>query len=93
MTPDSYDSSAGLEPVWTRVYRPGGRLAHLRGERIACETASPQDRYDPDTWLGTGSQAEYDRAASLPLCLRCFAAREAGGLDHRLGTGHGASLA
>jgi hypothetical protein len=25
------------------------------------------------SWYGTGSQAEYDRAASLPLCRRCVA--------------------
>ena len=25
----------------------------------------------PAGWLGTGSQAEYERAAALPLCKRC----------------------
>jgi hypothetical protein len=23
-------------------------------------------------WLGTGSQAEYERLAGLPMCLRCL---------------------
>ena len=27
----------------------------------------------PDEWRGTGSQAEYDLAAALPLCKRCGA--------------------
>jgi len=27
----------------------------------------------PWIWLGTGSQDEYDKAASLPLCKRCEA--------------------
>lgn len=29
--------------------------------------------WDPDGWLGTGTQEEYDRDAGLPLCARCVA--------------------
>lgn len=41
-----------------------------------------------EDFLGTGSQDEIDHAASLPLCLECFAAREGQLPDERLGTGH-----
>jgi hypothetical protein len=34
--------------------------------------------HDPDGWLGTGSQEEYELAAELPLCRRCE--RQAKGL-------------
>jgi hypothetical protein len=63
--------------VFTRVYRAGGRVAHLRPEDLQYPAAPVcQDpRYDRDgEWLGTGTQEEYERAASLPLCQRCAAA-------------------
>lgn len=25
-----------------------------------------------ESWLGTGSQAEYDKARRMPLCIRCM---------------------
>ncbi len=34
-----------------------------------CGTRVPYSAY----WRGTGSQAEYERAASLPECKRCLA--------------------
>lgn len=82
MTSDAYDSTParGTGPVWTRVYRPYARHAHLRQDvglgSVACD---PLDRRwpDDDEWRGTGSQEEYDRAAVLPLCTACFAIREA----------------
>jgi hypothetical protein len=84
MTPcDAYDStpSRGTELTGTRVYRKGGRYAHLRKEDgsgdIACKGPfSKQDGRD-DHWLGTGSQAEYDHAARLLLHPACFSVREA----------------
>lgn len=97
MTPDEYDSRPGAEPPRTRVYRLTGRYAHLRREdgslTIECEAALPGPRHDPDTWRGTGDQAEYDKAARLPLCPGCFRARERQLPDPRLGAGHGAVLA
>lgn len=79
----AYDSAPprGSELPWTRVYRKGGWMAHLRREDGAADIAclgllSPEDGRD-DHWLGTGSQAEYDHAAQMPLCPRCFAVREA----------------
>jgi hypothetical protein len=48
--------------------------------------------YEPDTWLGTGAQHEYEKAAALPLCPRCFAVREHAFPDPRLGSGHDRDL-
>lgn len=79
MTPDAYDSSPprGSALAWTRVYKRGGRYAHLRrpdgSQVIACSCADGTE----DCWLGTGSQAEYEHAAALPLHPGCFAVREA----------------
>lgn len=79
----AYDSAParGTGLAWTRVYRLRGRKAHLRredGASIACWPADqPGDSGTEDHWLGTGSQAEYEHAAALPLCLACFAVREA----------------
>lgn len=82
---DAYDSAParGAPPGWSRVYRKGGRKAHLvhyEGLWIACDDLADPKMGEPSagSWLGTGSQQEYDRAASLPLCLACFAVREAG---------------
>lgn len=33
-----------------------------------------------DDWLGTGSQAEYERAAELPTCTRCLKALQLQGV-------------
>jgi hypothetical protein len=44
--------------------------------------------YHPNSWLGTGSQDEYDQAEQLPLCLRCFAIRERQLPDVNLDRGH-----
>jgi len=55
---------------YARVYLPHGTVAHLMapfGSRyVLCPAGSRAGE-----WLGTGSQAEYDRAAALPLCFRC----------------------
>lgn len=56
----------------TRVYRPKGAYAHLVPEGqdpsgyliVMC-------RLGGKGWLGTGSQAEYEHAASLPVCGGC----------------------
>jgi hypothetical protein len=59
----------------TRVYLPRGRVAHLRrpwSPGVMCPSVPGTP--GPGEWLGTGSQGEYDKAASLPLCRRCQAA-------------------
>lgn len=97
-SPDSYDGGPvrpGLEPVYTRVYRPHGKIAHLWELAGGCPVMnrwSDPDWLDRESWLGTGSQEEYEHAAKLPLCTDCFRRREAGGLDPRLGAGHGVEM-
>ena len=80
---DAYDSTPvrGTPLEWTRVYRSGGRHAHLREESgglIACSVWRFREGGWEAGWLGTGSQDEYEHAAGLPLCLGCFAVRESG---------------
>lgn len=60
----------------TRVYVLHGKIAHLLppGERPGVGYSRALCARSPalfGVWLGTGSQSEYDRAASLPLCSRC----------------------
>lgn len=66
----------------TRVFTRTGRVAHLRRDYHSmlgtidalCGLAPlPWD----GGWYGTGSQAEYDRADSLPTCKRCQRIEEA----------------
>lgn len=88
-TADAYDSSPlpGTAIEWTRVYRRGGKVAHLHssGYRIACDDPAESVMPPPNdgSWLGTGSQDEYEKAASLRLCRTCFARREAGRIAER----------
>lgn len=65
----------------TRVYRPTGRTTHhllppgdtaSSGVETLCGIRNSLGR----TWLGTGGQEEYEKAASLPVCKRCEAAAE-----------------
>jgi protein-tyrosine phosphatase len=56
-----------------RLYLRRGSRAHLSppfggGSRYVLCAAEPTW---PGEWLGTGSQEEYDRAASLPICRHC----------------------
>lgn len=55
-----------------RMYTPSGAMAHLvrrslYGSRVAACGLYPW----PSEFLGTGTQAEYERAERLPLCKRC----------------------
>lgn len=69
------DAHGGLE--WR--YLPGGKVAHaiarFCGElnQTAVCGASPVWYLPSGAWCGTGSQAEYERAAGLPRCRRCLA--------------------
>jgi hypothetical protein len=63
-------------PQPTRVYTPYGKMAHLLplGDRATAGYPVALCRRSPalfDSWLGTGSQGEYEKAAALPLCKRC----------------------
>lgn len=64
-----------LEYEWH--YVPRGKVTHARKRRSGgldgtarCGTAPAW--YEPIDWHGTGSQAEYERAAALPKCRRCL---------------------
>ena len=63
----------------TRLYTPQGAVAHLQPplssgvKTVLCPRMWPW----PDGWLGTGSQAEYEKAAALPTCKECL--KRAGG--------------
>jgi len=63
----------------TRVYALHGKMAHLLApwESPNLGYAFTLCRRQPrlfTAWLGTGSQAEYERAASLPACEQCLRA-------------------
>lgn len=53
----------------TRVYTRHGRVAHViwADQRAVCHITPTW----PDTWFGTGSQTEYEKAARLPVCKLC----------------------
>ena len=65
---------------YTRVYTRQGQVAHLMrliatglaDYQFALCSVGPIEREGEDgSLLGTGNQAEYERAASLPLCAVC----------------------
>lgn len=59
----------------TRAYTYRGRVAHLlppdasanNGDAALCGRAA----WACSPWFGTGSQREYEKAASLPTCILC----------------------
>jgi hypothetical protein len=60
----------------TRVYTRTGAKAHLLPPLTSPNAGYPvalcgrQPEFS-DSWRGTGTQAEHERAAELPLCSRC----------------------
>lgn len=56
---------------YTRVYTPHGHVAHLRQHHSHSSILCPVVPEWPGEWLGTGNQAEYEKAASLDLCAVC----------------------
>lgn len=56
---------------WERMYLAEGHRAHwvhrsdVYGAMAACGT------YGGGWWLGTGDQAEYEKAEALPVCRNC----------------------
>jgi hypothetical protein len=92
LSPDAASSSPqrGTGPVYTRVYRRGGRVAHILEAVIG--TGCEREEEDHAIWRGTGSQREYDLAAKKPLCPKCFRWRESAVSDPRLGSGHGTEM-
>lgn len=94
MSVDSYNSAPprpGGPLVWTRVYLPCGRRAHLLEVGSGCPVVWAHERSD---FLGTGYQAEYERAAAKPLCRDCWRVQGhyANHPDERLGMAHGVEM-
>jgi len=64
-----------------RRYTRYGRVAHLLDPLEYSERTGTAAvlcglwEWYVHSWLGTGSQAEYERAASLPVCKNCQARR------------------
>lgn len=60
-----------LPPAHEWLYLKNGKVAHalstFTGTRFVAECGAGAWR----TWYGTGSQDEYEQAASLPKCARC----------------------
>lgn len=56
---------------WHWRYLVTGKVAHALRPPIAGAAACGVDGWSTE-WLGTGSQDEYERAATLPRCLRCL---------------------
>jgi hypothetical protein len=61
----------------TRIYLPGGRVAHLTfdtGRMALCENhlgmGDPRF-HESDEWHGTGTQDEIEKAARMPLHQKC----------------------
>lgn len=60
---------------YTRLYTRRGTVAHLSPDwRGTKSTLCPALPSWPGDWLGTGSQGEYELAAELPTCKRCYEA-------------------
>jgi hypothetical protein len=62
---------------FTRVYRRNVRVAHLVGPGTSHGEPMCPARSEHG-WLGTGSQWEYEHAATLPLCGECKVIADAG---------------
>ena len=54
----------------TLIYSRHGTVAHVKDFGGLNNPMCPLRLFWYE-WLGTGSQDEYDKAASLPLCKRC----------------------
>jgi hypothetical protein len=55
-------------------YLPRGTVAHYLGNYLGDRSGRSLCGvvvWPSEGWLGTGSQREYEHAASLPLCKRC----------------------
>jgi hypothetical protein len=69
---------------YERVYTPVGKVAHLISVNDWANHSIPHTAgcgwwaWGKEYWRGTGSQDEYEKAKSLPVCRRCSQA--AGGV-------------
>lgn len=75
MNSDAYHGSPAPpahDHSWTRVYRRGDRVAHIRELLYSAHPRAPSSWDADSNWYGTGSYEEYERAARMPTCARCF---------------------
>lgn len=56
-------------PEWR--YTPGGSVVHAMYPPIGTLAICGTEVWNSAEWRGTGSQVEYDRAASMRMCRRC----------------------
>lgn len=59
-------------PLYEWRYLPHGLAVHALAFPAAAGAVCGVYTLPPSNWRGTGSQAEYDRAAKLPCCRRCL---------------------
>lgn len=59
-----------VDDMFTRMYLKRGRVSHAVNHD-AGHVMSECGLYAWPHWYGTGSQDEYDKAASMPRCQRC----------------------
>lgn len=50
----------------------GGRVLHALRDTSKRQAICGLGLHRSEDWMGTGSQAEYERAERLPLCKRCL---------------------
>lgn len=56
---------------YERRYSRGGSVAHAVNVQRYYPVSSAPCGFMPEEWLGTGTQDEYERASTLPLCKTC----------------------
>jgi hypothetical protein len=66
------ETPPGHDHAWTRVYRARGKVAHISELIYVAHLSAPSSWDDSEGWYGTGSQEEYETAAAMPLCPKCF---------------------
>ncbi len=59
-------------PAFEWLYLKNGKVAHAISTFNGRSFSAECGMYTFGFWRGTGSQAEYDKAASLPKCKSCL---------------------
>lgn len=67
---------------YTLVYLEGGTRTHLLDDLLSPNEPNSvlcgRTPFWPSLWLGTGTQDEYERAETLPVCAGCTREAERG---------------
>lgn len=59
---------------WTFVYREDDERCHIK-ELLYSAHEDSLDAEPEETWLGTGSQEEWEKARKMPVCPECMRVR------------------